>query len=1030
MKTILLWDPRFPDRRPSRLTVEDTVASAAVRAGVAAAANPAEAGVLSAGGALDPTMLTEVVLQHGPGTATRRVFLPYSVVMVGAAAGALAAIGTPIPGGVTPPPIPTLILLVPAPSIASNAASGTLVSNISNVPAGATPTVTPNDGRLVIAGDASAGWKVVVGMSALSAGTVNFSVAATGATGASGVLTVTAAGAGLAAFAYQPETASIMSASTAASSPVPTNRSRRMDRMVRRMKAIGAWDKFIGLYLVGATEANWKINLKSPGTYDLTVVGTPTYTPNVGASTAANTSYYETGIPLSATPRDSHSMGFHSRTNTSVAGADMGAIDANGNGVLITTRGGSSFAQFRSFCASNAAAIVSASYWPGTNWCSFHRSSSSGYKAARLGVVIGTQATASVALVSSTPTIRILGAAGASTASARTVAGAYVTNAALTDAQVAECEAAMQDYIDGVDFGEPFIEEKGVGPATVAADVLVYGTGVNAICAAVKAARLGRSVKMMGDWTDETAWSLGGMPAAGLCAIDIKVFSRASGIFRQMIRWANIEFYQRASASNETANQTSDVGMSIEARGWNMSARHILDPSRQSGAMTGYDIPVYMTGGLASVQKSGTTITGVTAADGRVFTCSQFIDASYDGDSIPLTGAPFTQGMEAAVAGGGEASNGLQNILATLLLLKNDTSGNTVKVDPYITPGNPASGLLPDVEPNPTGARGIPDPALQSMNFRLPVQSSLLRQAPMAMPGTYNALRYEGLGRLMAGLTAVGETMPESSVYVLGNVGAGTSLLDMNSGPGGFSTDCPGSGTRYMNAGANYAARRAVVTDNRDYQLGFYNWLRSSGDSRIPAPRVANMAALGLDALHFLDPCAGGILYFPDRVYTREPIWQLKSDFVLNGDDIRKAGGTTPRGSGKIVSTVSYRDDKHDVRRVAFDDGTGMSIYRQGVLDGGVRAVSVPLDVVLPPTSVATNYQIIGAPSFTKIAWAASRMEFTLGLLGEGAGANAHIAMRDAASVQTTTYANGSNGLRELMLSTIDAVVPVIPLTN
>ncbi len=203
MKTILLWDPRFPDRRPARLTVEDTVASAAVRAGVAAAANPAEAGALSAGGALDPTMLTEVVIQHGSGNATRRVFLPYSVVMVGAAAGVLASIGTPIPGGVTPTPTPTptLTLSSAAPSIASNAAAGTLVSNISNVPAGATPTVTPNDGRLVIAGDASAGWKVVVGMSALSAGTINFSVAATGATGVSGVLTVAAASGIVPAFA-------------------------------------------------------------------------------------------------------------------------------------------------------------------------------------------------------------------------------------------------------------------------------------------------------------------------------------------------------------------------------------------------------------------------------------------------------------------------------------------------------------------------------------------------------------------------------------------------------------------------------------------------------------------------------------------------------------------------------------------------------------------------------------------------------------------------------------------------------------
>lgn len=107
MKNVLLWDPRFPDRRPARLALEDTVASAAVRAGVATAANASEAGILSAGGALDPTMLTEVVIQHGYAGGTRRVFLPYSVVLVGALAGVLAAIGTPVAGAVAPPPTPT-----------------------------------------------------------------------------------------------------------------------------------------------------------------------------------------------------------------------------------------------------------------------------------------------------------------------------------------------------------------------------------------------------------------------------------------------------------------------------------------------------------------------------------------------------------------------------------------------------------------------------------------------------------------------------------------------------------------------------------------------------------------------------------------------------------------------------------------------------------------------------------------------------------------------------------------------------------
>lgn len=105
MKTILLWDSRFPNRKPARLTVDDAVASAAVRSGCATAANPAEAGILGAGEPLDPTMLTEVVMQQADGTL-RRVFLPYSVVMVGASVGIMASIGTPIAGGVAPTPTP------------------------------------------------------------------------------------------------------------------------------------------------------------------------------------------------------------------------------------------------------------------------------------------------------------------------------------------------------------------------------------------------------------------------------------------------------------------------------------------------------------------------------------------------------------------------------------------------------------------------------------------------------------------------------------------------------------------------------------------------------------------------------------------------------------------------------------------------------------------------------------------------------------------------------------------------------------
>lgn len=87
-------------------------------------------------------------------------------------------------------PLPTLTLSG-ALTFATDAAAGTLVANIGNVPASATPTITPNDGRLAIAGSAGA-WKVVKGMTASSLGSLAFTVNAAGAQPASATADVTA----------------------------------------------------------------------------------------------------------------------------------------------------------------------------------------------------------------------------------------------------------------------------------------------------------------------------------------------------------------------------------------------------------------------------------------------------------------------------------------------------------------------------------------------------------------------------------------------------------------------------------------------------------------------------------------------------------------------------------------------------------------------------------------------------------------------------------------------------------------------
>ncbi|MEA3390008.1 MAG: hypothetical protein U9R64_12160 [Pseudomonadota bacterium] len=113
MKKILLWDPRFPDGKPKHLELDDDIASACVRAGVAAAADPAEAGALAQGSAVSAADPTEIVIQSGVNRTMRRVVVPQAVAILALALGVAA-----MAGGKAPPvdpviPLPALPLTMP-----------------------------------------------------------------------------------------------------------------------------------------------------------------------------------------------------------------------------------------------------------------------------------------------------------------------------------------------------------------------------------------------------------------------------------------------------------------------------------------------------------------------------------------------------------------------------------------------------------------------------------------------------------------------------------------------------------------------------------------------------------------------------------------------------------------------------------------------------------------------------------------------------------------------------------------------------
>lgn len=73
-------------------------------------------------------------------------------------------------GGADPQPIVLGPLTLSADTVPADADAGTVIGLIQGKTAGSSLSITPNDGRVVLAGDDAGGWSLVVGLTAMSEG--------------------------------------------------------------------------------------------------------------------------------------------------------------------------------------------------------------------------------------------------------------------------------------------------------------------------------------------------------------------------------------------------------------------------------------------------------------------------------------------------------------------------------------------------------------------------------------------------------------------------------------------------------------------------------------------------------------------------------------------------------------------------------------------------------------------------------------------------------------------------------------------
>jgi hypothetical protein len=209
---------------------------------------------------------------------------------------------------------------------------------------------------------------------------------------------------------------------------------------------------------------------------------------------------------------------------------------------------------------------------------------------------------------------------------------------------------------------------------------------------------------------------------------------------------------------------------------------------------------------------------------GGTVTGRYFIDATYEGDLFATAGCSYRVGRE-PVAEFDESCNGVQF---------RDEHQFVVDVDPYVTPGDPRSGLLPEISREPEAGRpGARDTKLQAFNFRMQLSNGP-DHVPFPKPAGYDPGRYALLARFIA---AAADT-PWDFSYPKGplHLAAGDS-----NNRGAFSTDFIGGNYRWADGsyepGAHaaslpirrglavplpelYRLREAIIQEHVTYQQG------------------------------------------------------------------------------------------------------------------------------------------------------------------------------------------------------------------
>jgi len=470
---------------------------------------------------------------------------------------------------------------------------------------------------------------------------------------------------------------------------------------------------------------------------------------------------------------------------------------------------------------------------------------------------------------------------------------------------------------------------------TLRVDVCVYGGTPGGVGAAVQARRMGKTSALA-----VFRRHVGGLTSAGLTAVDLgkaeSIGGMAAEFLTRMGKWSGF----RPSDAEKTF-------------------RAMLEEA---------GVPVMYEHRLARVNKDGNRITSITFDNGTIIEAKMFIDATYEGDLLAMAGVSYHVGREDNSVYG-ETINGFQ-------IAK--THQFRFPIDPFRTPGDAKSGLLPGISAEPPVKAGTGDTKIQAYNFRMwAVKAENGR--PWPKPANYNRGDYALLLRYLT----TKPDFPWDLTYKYGPLKLNVGDCN-NAGP--ISTDFIGGNYEWPNA--DYTKREKIFQDHVTYQQG-YMWFLAN-DPEVPESLRKRVASFGLPKDEFVE--TGG---WPHDLYVREAR-RMVSDYVMIEKDCRSL--RVPEDS---VGLASYTMDSHSIQRVVADG----RVMAEGNVESGVpKPYPVSYRAMVSKGKECTNLMVPVCLSSSHMAYGSIRMEPVFMLLGQSASTAASLAIDAGISVQKVPY--------------------------